>query len=63
MLTSNYSNTASFVCLRIAVLLIREKIIVVISVHRGAGPSLIHGRSRAGARSNTQQPASARLSQ
>jgi hypothetical protein len=40
-----------------------RKIIVVIFVHRGVGPLLFRGRSCAGARSNTQQPASARLSQ
>jgi hypothetical protein len=45
--------------LRIAVLHIRGKIIVVIFVHCGVGPSLFHGRSCAGARYNTQQPASA----
>jgi hypothetical protein len=36
---------------------------VVIFVHHGVGPSLFRGRSCAGARSNTQQPASGRLSQ
>jgi uncharacterized membrane protein YcfT len=46
-----------------AVLLIRGKTIVVIFVQRGVGPSLFRGRSCAGARSNTQQPASARMSQ
>jgi hypothetical protein len=40
-----------------------RSIIVVIFVHRGVGLSLFRGRSCAGARSNTQQPASARLSQ
>jgi hypothetical protein len=47
--------------LRIAVLLVRGKIIVVILVHRGVGPSLFRGRSCAGAWSNTEQPTSARL--
>jgi hypothetical protein len=47
----------------IAVLFICGKIIVVIFVHHGVGPSLLRGRSCAGALSNTQQPASARLSQ
>jgi hypothetical protein len=57
------SRPFSLAGVRIAVLLIRGKIIVVIYVHRGVGPSLFRGRSCAGARSNTQQPASARLSQ
>jgi hypothetical protein len=38
--------------LRIAVLLIRGKIIVIF-VHRGVGPSLFRGRSCAGGRSNS----------
>jgi hypothetical protein len=49
--------------LRDLVLLVFGKIVVVIFVHRGMGPALFRGRSCAGARSNTQQPASARLSQ
>jgi hypothetical protein len=54
-----YSRLASFAGLRIAVLLIRGKIIVVILVHRGVGPSLFCGRSCAGARSKPQLPTSA----
>jgi hypothetical protein len=46
----------------LTVLLNREKIVVVIYVNRGLRPSLFRGRSCAGARSDTQQPASARLS-
>jgi hypothetical protein len=57
-----YNRHTSFAGLSIAVLLIRGKI-VVIFVHRGVGPSLFRGHPCAGARSNTQQPASARLSQ
>jgi hypothetical protein len=54
---------ASFTGFLIAVLFICRKVIVVIFVHRGVGPSLFRDCSCAGARSNTQQPASARLSQ
>jgi hypothetical protein len=54
------SRRPSFADVRIAVLVIRGKIIMVIFVLRGVGPSLFRGRSCAGARSNTQQPASAR---
>jgi hypothetical protein len=59
---SLYSRPSSFANFRIAVLLIRGKIIVIF-VHRGLGLSFSRDGSCAGARSNTKQPASARLSQ
>jgi hypothetical protein len=60
---NNYSRPFLFAGLRIVVLIIHGKIIAVIFVHCGIGPSLFHSHSCAGARINTQQPASARLSQ
>jgi hypothetical protein len=52
-----YSRPSSF-----TVLLIRGKFVVIFE-HRGVGPSIFRGCSCAGARSNTQHPACARLSQ
>jgi hypothetical protein len=54
-----YSRPALLAGLHIMVLLIHGKIVEAIFVHHGIGLLLFHGCSCAGARSSTQQPASA----